>query len=172
MCQEILRLAGVKDFKVIDNGVYEDADFAFVISETEIPEDTGTKFIKLKLNTFPQIENSIDLVSKIIGTEPLKAQFKYDVDDYIKRKTLNRSIKVKVYSNFLREIAEDMGFSIVNGDNYNFLIYPDYLEDELKEEIEFAGEKAIRLPSHNNSPSNPIKRAEIRYKILEKRANV
>jgi len=71
MCQEILRLAGVSQFQIIKEGVYRDVDVAVVLSETKAHDNTSTEFIKLKLNTFNQIENSIKLVSNRLGTEPL-----------------------------------------------------------------------------------------------------
>jgi len=57
MCQEILRLAGVSQFQIIRDGVYRDVDVAVVLSETKTHDDTSTEFIKLKLNTFNQIED-------------------------------------------------------------------------------------------------------------------
>jgi len=57
MCQEILRLAGVSQFQIIKEGVYRDVDVAVVLSETKTHDDTSTEFIKLKLNTFNQIED-------------------------------------------------------------------------------------------------------------------
>lgn len=165
MCQEILRLAGVSEFQLIKDGVYEDADVVVVLSETKTPGDTSNEFIKLKLNTFNQIEDSIKLVSNILGTEPLKKDLNKELSN--QRKAENRKIKVKVYSHFLREIAEDMGFTIVTDDSYDYLIYPDYLKKELKREIHEAGGRAVELPSHRNASLNPVKRARMRYQILE-----
>lgn len=170
MCQEILHQAGVSEFQVNSKGFYDDADIAFVLSETKISENSHTKFIKLKLNTFNQIKESITKVSHILGTEPLNKQFKFELENSYKRNDENRKIKIKVYSKFLKEIVEDMGFCTVTEDNYDFLVYPDYLKDKIKEinsEINFIGERAIEMPSHRNAPLNPIKRAEIRYQILE-----
>ncbi len=164
MCQEILHLAGLDEFQLID-GDYEDADVAVVLSETEIPENTSTKFIKLKLNTFDQIADSIKLISNELDTQPLKKNLNNDPADQKE----NSKIKVKTYSNFLREIVEDMGFTIVTDDTYDFLVYPDYLKEELKEEVNESGKRAVEIPSHGNAPQNPIKRAQIRYKILRNR---
>lgn len=165
MCQEILRFAGVSAFQVIKDGVYGDADVAVVLSETKTHGNTSTEFIKLKLNTFNQIEEGIKLISSRLGTEPLKKGLNKELSN--QRKAENRKIKVKVYSHFLKDIAEDMGFTIVTDDSCDFLIYPDYLKKELKEEIQETGGRAVELPSHRNAPSNPIKRAEMRYQILE-----
>jgi len=62
-----------------------------------------------------------------------------------------------------------MGFTIVTDDSCDFLIYPDYLKEELKRELEETGERAVELPSHSNAPLNPVKRARMRYEILENR---
>lgn len=144
MCQEILHLAGVSQFQLVTDGDYGDADIAVVLSETKIHENTSTKIIKLKLNTFNQIEDSIKLVSNRLGTEPLKN----DLDKELRnqRRDENKKIKVKAYSNFLREIAKDMGFTIVTDDSYDFLIYPDYLRKGLEKELHEAGGRVIELP--------------------------
>ena len=175
MCQEILRLVGISDFRVTKNQDYTNADFAVVLSETKNIENSNTQFIKLKLNTFSQIEQSIKNIAKVLNTEKRslilnkKLKYYYLNSSYSQSKrNENRKIKVKVYSNFLKEIVEDMGYFIITDDNYDYLVYPDYLKNEIKKEINFAGEKAIELPSHKNAPSNPIKRAKLRYKILEK----
>lgn len=174
MCQGILRRAGVREFQISNNGDYGDADVAIVLSETEAHNNSHIKFIKLKLNTFSQIEDSIRMVSRITGTEPLieqigyKEQMEYNLGNSPQSMSENREIKVKVYSKFLREIVEDMGFRVVTGNIYDFLVYPDYLKDQIKKEIDSADERAIELPSHGNAPLNPLKRAEIRYQILEK----
>jgi hypothetical protein len=59
--------------------------------------------------------------------------------------------------------VEDIGFDIVE-ENYDFVVYPDYMKDEISEN----DIKTIEIPSHKNVPLNPIKRAEMRYNILEK----
>ena len=163
MCQEILRLAGVSEFAIINNGVYNGADIAIVLSETKIPENSSTKYIKLKLNTFKQIKESVKLISNTLETEPLNENLNYSSANHYQE---NKKIRIKVHSNFLHEIAEDMGFQIVEK-NYDYLIYPDYLKKKLKKELIIAGERAIELPTHRNAPLNPIERAKIRYKILE-----
>jgi hypothetical protein len=167
MCQEILRLAGVQEYQVIKDNIYDEADLLVVLSETEIDEKLPIKFIKLKINTFPQIQRSIELISDIIGTEPLKNEVNLDINSYKKNYAIKKKVKIKVYSNFLKEIAEDMGFQVTTEEEYDFLIYPDYLKDELKKEIDYAAERAVELPSHGKAPLNPIKRAQIRYQILE-----
>ncbi len=175
MCQEILLLLGISVFTITKNQDYTNADFAVVLSETETPENSNTQFIKLKLNTFSQIEKSIKNIAEVLKMETENVRLNKQLKNFFmkasyfqKKRNENRKIKVKVYSNFLREIVEDMGFRIVTDDNYDYLVYPDYLKNEINREINFAGERAIGLPSHKNASLNPIKRAEIRYKILEK----
>ena len=84
----------------------------------------------------------------------------------------NRKIKVRVYSNFLKDIVEDLGFTVVHENDdqntYDFLVYPDYMKDEIINEIKFNGFRAVEIPSHKNAPLNPIEKAELRYNILEK----
>lgn len=187
MCQEILRLAGVKKFRVTKSHDYRDADVAIVLSETKLNESVphgsipSTRFIKLKLNTFTQIEQSIKRISIALGTEiqneDLNGRLKWSRENLEALRlgngstNDNRKIKVKVHSNFLKEIADDLGFMIIKEDDYeeddyDFLVYPDYMKDKIKDEIDLAGERAVELPSHKNAPLDPIKRAEMRYKIL------
>ncbi len=175
MCEDILRLVGISDFTVTKDQDYTNADFAVVLSETKNIENSTTRFIKLKLNTFSQIEQSIKNILKVLNTQTrslgLNKQQKYSylIASYSQcKRNANRKIKVKVYSNFLKEIVEDMGYFVITDDNYDYLVYPDYLKNEITKEINFAGEKAIELPSHKNAPLNAIKRAKIRYQILEK----
>jgi len=157
MCEEIVKIAGISDYVVSKNPDSLKADVAIVLSETE----PSIKSIKIKLNTFSQIKESIGMLAAKFGTTPL---------DYTVKNTKNlkngrnRKIKVKVYSNFLKEIVEDMGFNIVN-DVYDFVVYPDYMKDKIKERDNI---KRVEIPSHKNTPLNPIKRAEMRYSILEK----
>ncbi|KAF5089269.1 hypothetical protein [Methanobacterium aggregans] len=165
MCQEILRLAGVQDFEVTKHPDSTDADIAVVLSET----DTNMKSLKIKVNTFSQINESLKEISKVFGTKPLvkdvgcesTAGTSVDPSD-------NENMKVKVYSNFLGEIVEDMGFMTVSV-HQDYLVYPDYMKDELVDEISTMGDRAVELPSHKNAPLNPVERAKLRYNILEKR---
>lgn len=157
MCQEIVKLAGISDYKVSKDPDSANADVAIVLSETQ----TVTKSIKIRLNTFKQIKESIGLLSNSFGTKPLSYEIK---NTKYSKKDKNRKIKVRVYSNFLKDIVEDMGYDIVN-ENHHFVVYPDYIKDKIKIE-DYS--KAVEIPSHKNVPLNPIKRAEMRYNILEK----
>ena len=157
MCEEIVKLAGISDYVVSKTPDSVRADMAVVLSETEL----STKSVKIKLNTFSQIEESIETLSETFGTIPLDYKLR---DSAGSKKNKNRKIKVKVYSNFLKEILEDIGFEIVNED-YDFVVYPDYMKSEIiNENVE-----SVEIPSHKNVPLNAIKRAEMRYNILEKK---
>ena len=155
MCAEILKIAGVSEYIVTKDPDSVNADIAVILSESEL----STESIKIKLNTFSQITQSIELISTTFGTD---CEIK---DITFSNKDKNRKIKVKVYSNFLKEIVEDMGFKIVKED-YDFVVYPDYMKDKINEMEDNI--KTVEIPSHKNVPLNPIKRAEMRYNILEK----
>jgi hypothetical protein len=162
MCKDVMLLAGVRDFEVNPDPDSTDADIAVVLSET----DTTIKSVKLKLNTFSQIKESIKILRNI---------FEIDLDSYKPEdctfhginKSKNRKIKVKVYSNFLNDIVDDLGYTVVSKD-HDYLVYPDYLRDQLSHEIIIMGDKGIEVPSHKNAPKDAIKRAKMRYNFLEK----
>ena len=157
MCEEIVRLAGITNYVVSKTPDLVEADIAVVLSETKL----STKSIKIKLNTFLQIKESIEMLSEMLGTIPLDYEIK---DTSGSKENKNRNIKVKVYSNFLKEMVEDMGFSIVD-ENYDFVVYPDYMKNKImSEDID-----TVEIPSHKNVPLNAIERVEMRYNILEKR---
>jgi segregation and condensation protein B len=164
MCKDVLIFAGVKKFDVSSDPDSTDADIAVILSET----NTVMKSVKLKLNTFLQIKESVEMLRDIFGIKeednfPFKVNFKNS-------KSENRKIKVRVYSNFLRDIVDDLGFSVVSNDqNYDYLVYPDYIRDKLSDEIVTMGDCVVEVPTHKNAPENPIKRAEVRYKLLEKK---
>jgi hypothetical protein len=161
MCQEVVELAGVTDFIVSTSPDSTDADLAVVLWETK----TIKPVLRVKLNTFAQIKDSIQVLADKMGTSPLK--FKGGNDFPIKD-VERKKIKVKVYSNFLKEIIDDMGFSLVE-DQADFIVYPDYIREKISAEIGAAGDRAIEIPSHKNAPINPLERARMRYNILEER---
>jgi hypothetical protein len=101
----------------------------------------------------------------------------------------NRKIKVKVYSQFLKDIIEDMGFELVD-ENPNFVVFPDYLENQINNDEEISHNDAskglskneenftkndntldcinyLKVPSHGDVPINPLERAIMRYNLLE-----
>ena len=75
----------------------------------------------------------------------------------------NTDIKVKIYSNFLKDIILNIGFEI-SDDDFDYVIYPDYLIDNVVEE----NKTLIEIPSHNFVSKNPFERIEMRYAVLEK----
>jgi hypothetical protein len=173
MCQEVVRLAGVSKYTVKQDNNFEGADLAIVLSET----DTNIPSIKIKLNTFKQIYESIDLISNTLETEKLdRSEWEDDclINVCREKKTMDerKKIKVKVYSKFIREIVDDMGFSLVT-EKPDFIVFPDYLKEDMNtdilREIEFMGSRAVEIPSHKNTPLNPLERAQMRYNILESR---
>ncbi len=168
MCKGLLDIVGVNNYIVSRDPDTANPDLSIVLSETK----TRSEAIRLKLNTFPQIRESMKFLFKRLrdlcpGNLRYKsfAEIKVEVcaawwDDVNFPRDRNKKIKVKVYSNFLKEIIEDMGYTIVE-DNPDFVVYPDYMRVE--------EEDAIKIPSHDDLPIDPIKRALIRYKILEKK---
>ena len=156
MCEEIVKLAGISNYEVNKAPDSVGADIAVVLSETKL----STKSIKIKINTFSQIKESIEMLSEKFETSPLN----YELNETTGSKNQNRKIKVKVHSNFLKEIVKDMGFNVVDKD-YNFVVYPDYMKEiVINENVE-----TVEIPSHKNVPLSAVKRAEMRYNILEKR---
>ena len=164
-------MAGVSKYTLKTDNNFEGADFAVVLSETK----TKVPSIKIKLNTFKQIYGSINQISNILATEKLDmGRFKKNYSVYVnpKREILDerKKIKVKVYSNFIREIVEDMGFTLVEV-KPDFLVFPDYFREDMNpdfmKEIEFMGNRVVEIPSHKNAPFNPLERAQMRYQILE-----
>ncbi|NYB51439.1 MAG: hypothetical protein HVN35_02580 [Methanobacteriaceae archaeon] len=171
MCQEAVKMAGVSEYTVKEDNNFKGADLAIVLSETK----TDIPAIKIKLNTFKQIHESINLISNTLGTEKIDLEiFNKDYAKYLHPQQglldERKKIKVKVYSNFIREIVQDMGFTITT-EKPDFLVYPDYMKQaqnpDLINEIEFMGNNSVEIPSHKNAHLNPLKRAQARYHILE-----
>ena len=162
MCEEIVRLAGITDYTVNKFPDEEDGDLAIVLSESKVEMDS----LAIKINTPSQIFESIKEVSKLTGSELSDDEIIEFFSDYeLCRKYLNshptHDIDVKVYSEFLKDIVNDIGFNIVS-DNFKHVIYPDYLKDKVTEE-----DNLVEIPSHNDISKNPFKKAELRYVILE-----
>ena len=162
MCEEIVRLAGIDEYTINKFPDEEEGDLAIVLSESKVEMDS----LSIKINTPSQIFESIKKVSKLAGNELSDVDVMSFFDDYeILKKYLNSSfsnnINVKVYSEFLKDIVDDVGFNIVS-DDYKYVIYPDYLKGTVKET-----ENLVEIPSHNDISKNPFKKAELRYGILE-----
>ena len=162
MCEEIVKLAGIKEYTVNKFPSKKDGDLAILLSESKVDMNS----LPIKINTSTQIFQSIKLISGLKGNELSDEEILDFFADYrLCRKYLNssykRDINVKVYSEFLKDIVCDVGFNIVSCD-YQYVIFPDYLKDKVKE-----SENLIEIPSHNSISKNPLKKAEYRYGILE-----
>ena len=162
MCEEIVRLAGIKDYAVNKFPDEEEGDLAILLSESKVKMDS----MPIKINTSKQIFESIKEVSKIAENELSDSEIISFFDDYkLCRKYLNsdfkRDINVKVYSEFLKDIVSDVGFNIVL-DDFDYVVFPDYSKDKVIET-----ENLVEIPSHNGISKNPFEKAELRYAILE-----
>lgn len=160
MCEDILKIANIDDYKVVNVKDIKDADVVVTLSETRVDMPT----IPVKLNTYSQLLDSVNTVSTKFGTkcdEDSINEIKVLIDENNKKKYKRRNIKVKVYSNFLRDTIEDMGFSI-SKDNYDYTVIPDYMKEDFDESDEI-----IIVPSHKNVSTNIIERIEKRYQLLE-----
>ena len=162
MCEEIVRLAGIKDYAVNKFPQKGDGDLAILLSESRVEMDA----IQIKINTSNQIFESIKKISGLADEEVSDEKILSYFDDYeLCRKYLNsdfkRDVNVKVYSEFLKDIVSDVGFNIV-ADSFDYVIYPDYLKDKVIET-----ENTVEIPSHNSVSKNPFDKAELRYGILE-----
>ena len=164
MCEEVVKLAGIRDYKVNKNPDLEKGDLAILLSESKVKMDS----MAIKLNTPKQLFESIREVSKLtdyeLSDEEILELFegyglciKY-LNDYE-----NPQVKVKVLSKFLTDIVDNIGFEI-NDENYDYVIYPDYLKDNIQNE----GVILVEIPSHNFVSKNPFERIQARYAILEK----
>lgn len=162
MCEEIVRLAGISDYAINKHPTNKDGDLAILLSESKVDMDA----LPIKLNTPSQIFESIRKVSKLGENELSDEDVMSLFEDYpLSKKYLNsdfsRDINVKVYSEFLKDIASDFGFNVVE-DNFDYVIYPDYLKDKVKETGNL-----VEIPSHGGISKNPFERIEVRYGILE-----
>ena len=162
MCEEIVRLAGIKEYNVNKFPTAEDGDFAILLSESKVEMDC----LSIKINTSAQIFESIRKVSEIAGNklddEEILGFFSgYELCRKYLKSGFRRDVRVKVYSQFLKDIVSDVGFRIVS-DDYDYVIYPDYLKSKVDET-----ENLVEIPSHNEVSKNPFDKAELRYSILE-----
>ena len=164
MCEEVVRLAGIKEYKVNKNPDLEEGDLAILLSESKVEMDS----IAIKLNTPGQLFDSIKEISKLTQKQLTDAEIMEFFEGYpLCLKYLkdheNPHVKVRVYSNFLKDIIVNMGFTITDKD-YDYAVYPDYLKDTIDEE----SSKSVEIPSHGFVSRNPFERIEVRYAILEK----
>ena len=204
MCRKIVEWAGLNEFKVNKFPDEEEGDFAILLSESKVNMNS----LAIKINTFSQIKESIkmvsncffenDLTDSAIGDDEIEAIFnnyketddiKYALLDAEELDKIRQSLedkKVKVYSQFLKDIVLDIGASVIdftydkndfkidnnepNGleTDFDYLVYPDYLEEEVskRENLESEDFKIIKILSHNNISKDPILKAESRYSLL------
>ena len=164
MCEEVVKLAGIRDYKVNKNLDLEKGDLAILLSESKVKMDS----MAIKLNTPKQLFESIREVSKLtdyeLSDEEILELFEgYDLCIKYLNDYENPQVKVKVLSKFLTDIVDNIGFEI-NDENYDYVIYPDYLKDNVQNE----GVIPVEIPSHNFVSKNPFERIQARYAILEK----
>jgi segregation and condensation protein B len=200
MCRQIVEWAGLNDFKVNKFPDEEEGDFAILLSESKVKMDS----LAIKINTFGQIKESIKIVSKVlfeknliekdIGDEEVEAIFNdykddalyalLDENEFNEIRKFNNDKKIKVYSEFLKDIILDIGADVIDftydkngndednsndlGMDFDYLVYPDYLEEEVlkRENLESNEFKVIKILSHNNISKDPILKAELRYGAL------
>ena len=204
MCRKIVEWAGLNEFKVNKFPEEEEGDLAILLSESKVNMNS----LAIKINTFSQIKESIkmvsncffenDLIDSAIGDDEIEAIFnnyketddiKYAILDAEELDKIRQSLegkKVKVYSQFLKDIVLDIGASVIDftydkndfkmDDNdfnnletdFDYLVYPDYLEEEVskRENLESGDFKIIKILSHNNISKDPILKAESRYSLL------
>ena len=203
MCKQIVEWAGLDEFKVNRFPDEEEGDFAILLSESKVKMDS----LAIKINTFSQIKESIKIVSnclfeknlieKSIDDEEIESIFenyanadediKYALlseEEFNKIRESNKDKKVKVYSEFLKDIVSDIGSDVIDfkydkngndgdkandlGMDFDYLVYPDYLEEEVSKREDLCSDefKAIKILSHNNISKDPILKAESRYSIL------
>ena len=160
MCEDVLEIAGLKEYTVVNPKEIKDADVAILLSETqsEIPK------ISIKLNTYTQLYESILKISDEFNTKADVNKMK-EIKNYISqnyaKKDNRKDTKVKVYSNFLKDTIEDMGF-IIDEENYDYIIAPDYMKDNIE-----CSKNLIMIPSHKNVSKRIIDRINERYLLLE-----
>lgn len=156
ICENILKLAGITNYKVNKHPDEEEGDLAILLSESKVKMDS----LPIKLNTFNQIRESIVKVSSLsenpISQEKLDEIFEnYDF-------SYNLGQKVNVYSEFLKDLAIDLGL-IIDENDYEYVIFPDYLKNKVNEE---SNKKLIEIPTHSNVPKDPLERCKLRYEII------
>lgn len=162
MCEELVKLVGIKNYKVNKHPNKDDGDLAILLSESKVEIDS----IPLKVNSAVQIFESIkkiDFNNNLTDEEIISFFDNYPLSKKYLNNNVKNSIHIKVYSNFLKDTAESMGFTI-DDENYDYVVYPDYLADEVQNETQ----TLIEISSHNFVSKNPFVRLEKRYEILEK----
>lgn len=159
MCEDILKIAGLTDYEVVEVAQLVNADIAIVLSETKTQLDT----IRIKLNTYQQIIESVTKVSEEFNTEVDEdeiGKIQVLINENNNKKDKRKNTKIKVYSNFLSETVKDMGYTICD-DNYDYIVIPDFMKEDIDDE------NTIIIPSHSNVTKSIIERLKERYELLE-----
>lgn len=160
MCDDVLKIAGIRDYEVVLPSEINDADGDVIItlSETEVKIDK----IPIKLNSYKQLLDSIMMLSERFNTENDCEKIEY-IENLInqnnEKKDKRKDIKVKVYANFLKDTLVDMGFNVVDED-YDYVVVADYMDVKLTDDM-------IVVSSHKNVSRNIIDRLNERYELLE-----
>ena len=126
MCEEIVKLAGIKNYNVNKHPSKKDGDLAILLSESKVEIDA----IPIKLNSSTQIFESIkklDFNNSLNDDEIISFFDNYPLSKKYLNNINNKNIRVKVYSNFLKDTVESMGF-VIDDKNYDYVIYQDYLK--------------------------------------------
>lgn len=131
MCRQIVEWAGLDEFKVNKHPDKEEGDLAILLSESKVEMDS----LAIKLNTFGQIKESIKIVSnclfkkglidKAIGDDEIQSIFNdyksqdleyalLNKEEFDKIRESNKGKKVKVYSEFLKDIVRDIGATVID----------------------------------------------------------
>ena len=196
MCEKILEFAGISEYKVNKNPDNEDGDLAILLSESKTKMNSLSiklnTFSQIKesiieVSKIKDTENAENISKNQISEEKINDIFtQYSIaniwisnekKDFQEK---NSKIKVKVYSKFLHDIVKDMGFSIIDGveesSDFDYTVLPDYMNiDEINiydnsnlstNYFSSQNHEIIPIPTHKSVPRDPIKRAEIRYSIL------
>lgn len=162
MCEELVKLVGIKNYKVNKHPTKDDGDLAILLSESKVEIES----IPIKVNSSAQIFESIkkiDFNNNLTNKEILSFFDNYPLAKKYLNNNIKNNIHIKVYSNFLKDTVESMGF-VIDDKNYDYVVYPDYLEDKVQKETK----ALIKISSHNFVSKNPFLRLEKRYEILEK----
>lgn len=162
MCEDVVRISGITGYDVVAPDQIRDADIAILLSETksEIPK------LAIKLNTFTQIYESVLKLQNQFNTTVDEKEVEVIlnlIEENNEKKDNRKNTKVKVYSNFLKDIVLDMGFVI--DDDYDYIIMPDYWDET---QVEDDAEHVV-VPSHRNVSKNIVERVKSRYDLLERK---
>ncbi|MBR0472825.1 MAG: hypothetical protein IJI98_09045 [Methanosphaera sp.] len=161
MCEDVLRISGLTDYQVVKPNEIKDADLAILLSETK----TDIPTLKIKLNTYSQLYESINAICEkfnLKANDYIVDNIKKSIKKNSEKKMHRANIKVKVYSNFIKDTVLDMGYTVCDNE-YDYVVCPDYLENTVTNK-----KNLIIIPSHKNVSTNIIERINERYNLLER----